>query len=111
MKLTRKSAGTNFAHFVSKVILFMLKGRELHSRCSDLAEMQTPIRCVYVVVNLNYENDPNFLFLSDRLCAYAYALMLNPRLPHTNPTLRMQAGLFKKSNCPSLAKELAIQTG
>ena len=52
MKLTRKSADTNFAHFVSKVILLMLKGRELHSRCSDLAEMQTPIiRCVYVVVN------------------------------------------------------------
>ena len=22
--------------------------------------------------------------------------MLNPRLPHTNPSLRMQAGLFKK---------------
>ena len=52
MKLTRKSADTFFAHFVSKVILLMLKGsRELHSRCSDLAEMQTPIRCVYVAVN------------------------------------------------------------
>ena len=51
MKLTRKIADTNFAHFVSKVILLTLKGRELHSRCSDLAEMQTPIRCVYVVVN------------------------------------------------------------
>ena len=51
MKLTRKSADTNFAHFVSKVILLVLKGRELHSRCFDLAEMQDPIRCVYVVVN------------------------------------------------------------
>ena len=51
VKLTRKSADTNFAHVVSNVILLMLKDRELHSRCSDLAEMQTPIRCVYVVVN------------------------------------------------------------
>ena len=51
MKLTRKSADTNFAHFVSKVILLMIKGRELHSMCSDLAEMQTPIRSAYVVVN------------------------------------------------------------
>ena len=33
--------------------------------------------------------------------------MLNPRLPHMNQTLRMQAGLFKKSNCPLLAKVLA----
>ena len=32
--------------------------------------------------------------------------MLNSRLPHTNPTLRMQAGLFKKSNCPLLAKKI-----
>ena len=69
--------------------------------------MQTRIRCVYVSVNQNYEKDPNFPFLFDRLYAHAYALMLNSRLPHTNPTLRVQAGLFKKSNCPLLAKELA----
>ena len=43
VKLTRKSADTKFAHFVSKVILLTLNGRELHSRCSDLAEMQTPV--------------------------------------------------------------------
>ena len=67
MKLTRKSADTNFAHFVSTVILLMLKGRELHSRCSDLAEMQTHIRCVYFVVNLNYENDPNYPIYTHKL--------------------------------------------
>ena len=49
MKLTRKSADTNFVHFVSKVMVLMLKDREFHSRCSDLAEMQTPIRCVCVL--------------------------------------------------------------
>ena len=53
MKLTRKSADTIhvFAHYLSKVTLLTLKGRELHSRCSDLADMQTPIRCVYIVIN------------------------------------------------------------
>ena len=51
MKLTRKSADTILAHYVSKVTLLPLTGRELHSRCSDLADMQTPIRCVYIVIN------------------------------------------------------------
>ena len=51
MKLTIKSADTIFAHYVSNVTLLTLKGRELHSRCSDLADMQTPIRCVYAVIN------------------------------------------------------------
>ena len=51
MRLTRKGADTIFAHYVSKVTLLTLKGRELHSRCSDLADMQTPIRCVYIVIN------------------------------------------------------------
>ena len=51
MKLTRKSADTIFSHYVSKVTLLTLKGRKLHSRFSDLADMQTPIRCVYIVIN------------------------------------------------------------
>ena len=49
--LPEKSADTNFVHFVSYEILLTLKGRELHSRYSDLAELQTPIRCVYFVFN------------------------------------------------------------
>ena len=54
-------ADTIFAQYVSKVMLLPLWYRDLLSRCSDLAEMQIPIRCV-VVVNKYYEKDPNFQF-------------------------------------------------